>query len=446
MKKSLYPLCVLVFMMCSMAAFASTGSGYQFIAPVISGNTYTGPVGIELSPEIIAKTSRNLADLRIFDDLGNETPYVTYQLSLPDPVRFTWKVIDYQEKDRIQTIILESTCKNGWFKDLVINTTARDFNKEIEVYASPDNSNWDRIAFGSIYDFSSHINLTKTDIELPQTTQKYLKVILRNASDIKRADPSIELRYKDLEFIAGNRDTDNMIPIGGFTSAFLSRDYGKKILTGITIRDPAARLDKEGNTILDLGNINLPIEDISLKIQNRFYYREVELSVSASDDEKAYHTVGRNSVFRIPGVIEERNTVSFKQAQHTYARLKIINNDNPQLVVEEIRISWKPRYLYFIPEQGRTYTLYFGNSDSPQPGYESQRLVKNDFDSLIQYEKWDAGEVQINRDYSPAMDTGLKILLEKYLFNGLIILLAVLMGIWVFHLMKKIHLSGNPHE
>lgn len=446
MKKSLYPLCVLVFMMYSMAACASAESGYQFIAPVISGNTYTGPVGIELSPGIIAKTSRNLADLRIFDDLGNETPYVIYQLSLPDPIRFAWKVIDYQEKDLVQTIVLENTNKNGWFKDLVINTTARDFNKEIEVYASPDNIDWDRIAFGSIYDFSSHINLTKSNIELPQTNMTYLKVILRNAAGIEGADPSIELRYKDLEFIAGNRHTDNMIKIGGFTSSFFSRDYGKKTLTGITIRNPDSRLDKNGNTIFDLGNINLPIEEISLRIQNRFYYREVELSVSDSDDEKAYHTVGRKSVFRIPGVLEERNTVSFKQAQHACARLKIINNDNPQLIVEEMKISWKPRYLYFIPEQGRTYTLYFGNADSPKPGYESNRLVTGDFERLIQYEKWGTGEVQINEDYSPAMDAGLKKLLEKYLFNALIMVLAVLMGIWVFHLMKKIHLSGSPHE
>ena len=446
MKKCLYPLCVLAFMMCSIAAFASAGTGYQFIAPVISGNTYTGPVGIELTPGILAKTSRNLADLRIFDDLGNETPYVIYQLSRPAPVKFTWKVIDYQEKDRIQTIVLESTGKNGWFKDLVIHTTARDFNKEIEVYASPDTVNWGRIAFGTIYDFSSHIDLTKTDIEFPQTTLNYLKVILRDQSVIKDAEPSIELRYKDLEFIAEKRDTDKMIRIGGVTSSFFSRDYGKNTLTEITIRNPAAQLDKEGNTIFDLGNINLPIEEISLRIENRFYYREVELSVSASDDEKAYHTVGRKSVFRIPGVLEKKNTVSFKQAQHAYARLRIVNNDNPQLVVEEIKISWKPKHLYFIPEKGRTYTLYFGNSDSPHPRYELPRLVAGDFDRLTQYEKWDAGVVQINKDYSPAMDTGLKKLTEKYIFNGLIVLLAVLMGIWIFHLMKKIHLSGIPHE
>ncbi|MBN1255049.1 MAG: DUF3999 family protein, partial [Deltaproteobacteria bacterium] len=187
--------------------------------------------------------------------------------------------------------------------------------------------------------------------------------------------------------------------------------------------------------------VSLPIESVSLRIKNAYYYRNIELWTAETDDEQSYHRVAQNFVYKIPGVSEARDTLSFNQPQQAYVRLKVINHDNPPLQIEEVTIEWLRRNLYFIPEADRRYTLYCGGEDIQSPRYELGKLVPNRYDQLMGYAEWKIEALKKNEMYKPKADIRSKEKFETYVLIILVIILVCGLAIWTFRLMKKI--PGN---
>lgn len=440
MKILRYAVCLLILMgVGNRIAIAAERSDFRFEAFIQSGEESNVPVRLALAHNVIAETSRGFADLRLFDNLGVEIPYVIYTQHRPErpAAYFTWKVVDYQSADGTQIIFLERPVEGGAFTDVKMITTARDFQKVVTVYASDDRRFWKQIAADMVFDFSSHIDLRKTALELPETDALYLKVILKDTSKVIEHGEDIRLRYKDLEFTLSGVKTGD-IKIDGFSSHIGRRSPEEPYFDQAVFTHPKMFLDQDGNTVVALGRVNLPVERASLKIKNAYYYRRIELWVAETDEETAYARVAQDVVYRIPGISEAKHTLSFHQPQHAYVRLKVINHDNPPLQVEEVTITWVRRNLYFIPEAGRRYTLYCGGKDIRPPHYESQRLVPNRYDQLMRYAEWKVSALQENEVYKPKVDLRSKAKFEQYLLTMLMIVLACGMAYWTFRLMKKI--------
>jgi len=122
-------------------------------------------------------------------------------------------------------------------------------------------------------------------------------------------------------------------------------------------------------------------------------------------------------------------------------RLKIINKDNPPLTIENARIKWARRNLYFIPEKERSYTMYWGGLNIKRPDYELKKMISNQYDMLLSYDEWKIGNIQKNSAYAPRADGLLTQRVQKYLFVGLVLLLVFGLGFWVFNLLKKISMD-----
>lgn len=439
MKGLRYAICIFVLMGIGETALAAERSEFHLKAPITGTEESAVPVRLTLSREVLAETARGFTDMRLFDDLETEIPYVIYTQHRPKlpSAYFKWKVTDYQTADSTQTIIMERPKKGGAFNTVTLETTVRDFHKDIKIYISDDRRLWKPIATGTIFDFSSHINLRKTTLKLPVTDTRYLKVILNDKSKPMEQGENIRLRYKDLEFALSGLKIGE-IKIDGFTSTRGRTRPESPLFDHAEFPTPQAFLDKGKNTIVALGRVNLPIERTSLKIGNTYYYRNIELWIAETDDEKSYHRVAQDIVYKIPGISETRNTLSFNQPQHAYVRLKVINHDNPPLQIEEVTIEWLRRNLYFIPEADRRYTLYCNGEEIPVPRYELQKLVPNRYDQLMGYAQWKIEALQENEAYTPRADLRSKAQFEKYLLTVLVIVLVCGLGMWAFRLMKKI--------
>jgi hypothetical protein len=439
MKRLIYVACILALMGTWSIAGAVEQSDFRLKASLKADEKIGMPVRLALPRAVITETSRGFSDLRLFDDQGTEIPYVIYAQrgSTPTTQSFTWKVIDYQNIEGTQTIFLEGPAGNGFIRNLNINTKERDFNKSCKVYASTDRTFWQLIAHDSCFDFSSQIDLRKTTLKLPPTKARYLRVILKdNDKPIDRGE-DIRLRYKDLEFTLSGLKTGE-IKIDGFTSTLEGTKHEAPLFDHAVFTKPHTFLDKQKNTIVSLGRVNLPIEKASLKIKNTYYYRSIELWVAATDDEQSYQRVAQDVVYKIPGISSEKNTITYNQSQHAYVRLKVINHDNPPLQVEEVTIEWIRRNLYFIPEASRRYTLYCGGENIPTPRYELQKLVPDQHEQLMRYDEWKIGDLQKNEDYSPKPATPSQKPFERYLLTVLVILLVCGLAWWAFRLMKNI--------
>jgi hypothetical protein len=439
MKGLRYAISIVMFLGVGTITLAAERSEFRFKAPITANEESAVPVRLTLSREIIAETVRGFSNLRLFDNRGTEVPYCIYTQRQPAPAGKTiqWKVIDYYHKEGTQTIRLERRAGDGAAPDLTLRTKDRDFNKGAEIYASVDLRSWKLITTGSFFDFSSQIDLRNTTIKLPATNARYLKVILKDNVRVIDLGEDIRLRYKDLEFSLSGRMTGE-IKIDAFTSNLGRSRSEPPVFDSTTFSNPKAFLDKNKNTVVSLGRVNLPIERASLKIRNSYYYRSIELWTAETDDEKSYHRVAKDVVYKIPGLTEAQNTLSFNQPQQFYVMLKVINHDNPPLQIEEVTIAWLRRNLYFVPEADRHYTLYCGGEDIQAPRYEVEKLVPNRYDQLMGYAEWKIEGLQKNEVYKPKANPRSIEKLEKFLLTLLIIMLVCGLAIWTFRLMKKI--------
>jgi hypothetical protein len=293
------------------------------------------------------------------------------------------------------------------------------------------------IAHDSYFDFSSQIDLRKTTLKLPNTKARYLRIILKDNDRPIDLGDDIRLRYKDLEFTLSGLKAGE-IKIDGFTSTLGRTKHEAPLFDRAVFPKPHTFLDNEKNTIVSLGRVNLPIEKASLKINNTYYYRSIELWVAETDDEQSYRQVTQDIVYKIPGISSDKNTITYNQTQHVYVRLKVINHDNPPLHVEEVTIEWMRRNLYFIPESGHWYTLYCGGENIRAPRYELQKLVPNQHDQLMRYDEWKVGALQKNENYAPKPAMPSQKPFERYLLTVLVILLVCGLAWWAFRLMKNI--------
>lgn len=412
---------------------------FRFKAHMTGEKKVAVPVRVTLPKAVIENSDVDFNDIRIFDDRGMETPYIIYEESrlAPPPRSFTWKVVDYEVKQAIQSVVLERPKGAGTVADLNLITKARDFNKGIKILSSPDKLSWRLISAGAVFDFSSQIDLRKTGVRISDPGDPFLKVVLEDKSTSVPTGEDIGLRYKDLEFTLHGGRTD-ALSIDRFFSHLDQEIPVKGHFDETTFRDPKTFLDRDGNTIVELGRLYLPVHDITFEIRKDYFYRHIQFQVAHETGDGAYLPATSDVIFKMPHLGESKVSMTVRQPKTPYARLKIVNNDNPPLEVQSIKIRWIRRNLFFIPESGRDYRLLFGGEKFSPPRYEVDKIVPNKYDRLLSYAEWKIDEIQENEQYKPVSVIRSKVKLETTLFIILIIFLVIGLGVWTFKLMKKL--------
>ncbi|MCJ7771522.1 MAG: hypothetical protein MUP22_00135 [Desulfobacterales bacterium] len=433
---------IVLFFYAQGITIAADISDFRFRAAVKGQEKYTHPVRLMLPHEVIKNTSAGFSDVRLFDDTGAEIPYVIYAQSRHKDTSksFTWKIVDYQFMDTIQTIILERPKGIKIARDLKISTGAQDFARGVKIYTSQEQKTWELLADGSFFDFSSQVDFRKNEFKIQEIERRYLKVVVTDTAKPIAGEERMRFQYKDLSFSL-NETIKGEIKIDDFTS-YIGKEIREKYLHDeFIIQAPEAFTDKDGNTIIGLGELNIPADNVSLNIKNPYFYRHVELWIAEKDVEESYHISGKDVLYRIPDISDHKTTFSVHFMRPTHVRLKIINKDNPPLSVENVNIKWLRRNLYFMPEEGLSYTLYCGGGNIRMPDYELKKMIPNQYDKLMGYDEWIIGDLHANTGYAPKADDLLTQRVQSYLFIGLVLLLVCGLGFWVFKLMGK--MSGD---
>ncbi|GAK55665.1 hypothetical protein U27_02499 [Candidatus Vecturithrix granuli] len=420
-------------------SFAAERSEFEYFLPLEGAGEVDAPVRVALAPEVITLTSNQFADLRVFDDQGQETPFIIYTQQPVPAIAFDWQVLSYQSSAGMQTVVLERPAHiRGTVKELGVDTPNRDFEKELEIFASADQQSWKSLTRAVIFDFSSRINLRKTHLEFPATTAKYLKIQVHENIASQEQGENLRFRYKDLEFAVSEQPRTDELTLTRFHSQALPENARPVEFSHTIFAQPTISLDQDKNSIISLGRVNLPLERVNLRIGKGFFYRTVELFVAQQDQDDAHFSVAQDVIYRVPGIDEEKTSLEFRQTQYPYLRLKIVNHDNPPLTVQEVTVLWAQRDLYFIPEPGRSYALYCSGNAVQTPKYDIQQLIPPKYDRLLHYAEWQTGTLQKNPNYRAQADRDTRAKLERYLFIGFVILIAAALGWWMLQLMKKV--------
>lgn len=436
----LFVIFIVIFLLLNPASLATEQAAFRYTAQIENGHTKEVPNCLPLQREIISETRNGFSDLRVFDDLGNETPYVIYGEIKPQrrSKSFTFNVLLYNETDNVIEIVLERPKKGTAYKKIQFVTSNRDFKKSVRLMAGPDRDTWNEIASDTLFDFSSRIDLRKTTIEIPETDFPYLKVIIQNDLEARQEGTDIKFKYDGLELsVDGNRA--KIFRIDRVNGSKGISTPAVEVYDDASFNDLDTSIDTDGNTVIKLGLVNLPVTELTLRVDNPYYHRIVELWTSNTDEKDSYQKAGKGSIYKISGMNKPEDTIRFQQPQRKYIQLKILNGDNPQLQTSEIKIAWVRQNLYFVPVPERTYALCYGADNVNIPQYELKKLIAPEYDKLKQYEIISVNKIQSNPNYTPSVTTVNTMgKLEKSLFTGVILVLVCGLGFWVYRLMKKI--------
>ncbi len=437
----------------SLIIIFSLLTGFMFISPIqalgpqdfqwmarLVGEVRNGEAArVPLSATIISKTHSRFRDLRLFNSKGVEIPYVIYEDYIPAVPEKTVSltVKEFIDSETSEIFILKKAQHSEKIDSMELQTSARDFKKNVLVEASTDTHSWSPLAQDVIFDFSSHVNLRKTTFPIPETDSLYYRITIEK-SDAKptESDP-IHLQYRDLIFSTQDNHTQRF-KVDSFTGHSVGREHELRTVDSISINQPQSFTDKDGNSLIHLGEINLPLAIISFVVEDTYFYRPVEVQVNHTRDDDAFRTIFHGIIHQIPGESQGCLDLKVDMEQTPLIRLIIRNGDNPPLTIHKINLVWNRRVLYFHPREGETYSLTFGNKTIPQPNYETAHLIPNDVLNLRKLTEWTIAEISNNPSYSPGLDEIGHRNIQEWVLNAAVILLLTGLAYWGVVLLNRI--------
>lgn len=413
----------------------------------LDGATRPGVIRVWLPRGVVSVAARDYSDIRLFDDLSREVPYVIYEDRGATSLRdyFGLKVLAYRDLPEGGQVIVERPDNRPALNGLVFHTANRNFQKLVTVETSADRRNWKEWRRDTIFDFSSRVDLRQTEMALPATPDKYLRLTWRDhaATSATATAGQLHIRYQGLEVALQDKPGTSPFRLEG-VSGWLGENLTRESMFDrvIDLVPDKVALNDKGNSVLtaDLGNV--PLNGVEIDVAApEYFYRRARVWAVAADKATPDSCVGEGWIYHLPGMAQAQTKIRISGVTTATLLLEIINGDNLPLTIKRVNWLWPLHNLYFFAEEGRSYALHFGAVGMARPDYETARLLSesqvNSSSGQALYPAVQLATVEKNPLYRPPV---------KPLFNeqsgrwGLIALVLVFgagLGYWAFSLLKQ---------
>ena len=314
----------------------------------------TGLMKINLPVETLDVARPALEDLRLYDDAGDEIPYVLTR-PVPSP-----KVIQTAKSFQVSlnastTVITLETGLAQPLDGVTLETPAGDFIKAVRVEGSVDGKNWRALVQGQPI-FRQSYGAANLIISFPPTAAKWLRLTV----DDQRSQP---------------------VP---FTGARVHAATGEPAPVEAIPVTIAERDENPGETrlALNLGAANLDVASLQIETTEPLYTRQVSIAVpQISEDTIREQMIGQGVIYRvaIEGQPASEN-LSVPLENRVPSReliLFIKNGDSPPLSIKTVRAERRPVYLVFLARQPGAFHLLTGNARCAAPRYDLAALNMN---------------------------------------------------------------------
>lgn len=315
-----------------------------------------GAVRLDLTPEVLDAAASNLADLRLLDPQGRETPFARVR---PAPVPAARPVTPPFEVKLIEgatVVTVRAETAEAWLA-AELEAAPGDFMKSAALESSADGEQW--TALGSGLPVFRRGSTQRTRLLLNEARTKFLRITLDD-----RQTPPLPITGVTL------------VPVAPTTpqARTLRQDVG------ISQREEFA-----GETVLtlDLGAAHLAVTALEVETSAAAFSRPVTLTERRLQDEVvAEHPLGRGLLARLPsasatGPVEVTwaGVAQRPLAPPREVFLHLQNGDSPPLPVAAVAIHRLQREVVFNAEQAGVWTLLVGNPEAPSPSYDLARFA-----------------------------------------------------------------------
>ncbi len=313
-----------------------------------------GLMKISLPPGTLDAARPALEDLRLYDDAGNELPFL---ITHPTP---SPKAVQSARSFRVAlnptaTVITLETGLAQPLDGVTLESPAQNFIKAVRVESSSNGENWQPLAQGQpiFHQFSGAGNLM---ISFSPTAAKWLRLTI----DDQRSSP---------------------VP---FTGARVHAADVEAIPSEVQNVAIAERDENPGETrlTLNLGTANLDVASVKIETDEPLFTRAVTVAMpQVTEAGVIEQTVGSGVIYRV--AIEDRppsGNLAVPLETKIPARefVLLIRNDNsPPLPITAVRVERRPVYLVFLARSAGTFHLLTGNKFCAAPKYDLAALGEN---------------------------------------------------------------------
>ncbi|MBF0317771.1 MAG: hypothetical protein HQL04_06310 [Nitrospirae bacterium] len=436
-------LLLVCLLLIPVSVSALTQADFQYTAEI---NGVTRPntlYRIHLTPEVLDKCSPGCNDLRLLDKDNNEVPYVILQDILPaDKVEtYALQITHYKAGDTRADIVMKMPRTYKPVSTIELSIADRDFNKKAVLYASRNGTDWDFITQEGIYDFTSQVDLRKTNLQFSASDYPLYRLILTDAdvaTDGSRQ--TIHLKYDGLDFSAfgvkNKKVRINAVTASTTATARQRVVYDKKVFS-----DLLTKLDDRKNTVFVVESA-VPASSATLETSNPYYYRKVDVyyAIPGQSGSYSYGFYAAHYVYSFPLVGQGASKDYFDLPPNPGRQYKfVVNNaNNPPLVVKSVTLGWIKRDLFFVSlKDSGGYVLCFGGSGLKAPQYDLASFVNQNNYFERPFESVGPVSVALNTYYKPPSQH-LSRRVEKTILTIVIVTLVALIGVWMYRLSAKV--------
>jgi hypothetical protein len=318
------------------------------------GVATSGLVKMSLPVQTLDSARPMLEDLRLYDDAGNEVPYMIWR---PVPVpKAVQAAKSFQNRlNPTTTLITLETGLTQPVDRVSLESPAGNFLKAVRVESSMDGQRWQLLVQGQPI-FSQPWGANHLQVSFPPVVAKWLRISV----DDQRSPP-VPFTGACIYAAAGEPAPEELMPVE------------------ITERD-----ENPGETrlALNLGAANLSIAAVQVESPEPLFMRPITLAVpQMSEDAIREQIIGQGSVYRvaIAGQSASENLAMplEKLLRSRELVLLIKNGDSPPLSISAVRVHRRPVYLVFLARQTGTYHLLSGNANCDAPHYDLAGLTMN---------------------------------------------------------------------
>ncbi len=401
--------------------------------PLAPGSFYRARI---LVP-VIRSADGDLRDLRLFDGNDKEIQFVILGNSSlrKSPVSFVADITDYSNDGSRAVIKMNLGKKPVTVKKIILDIQEKDFQRSILLEGSADGNNWSFVTEGIIFDFSSRVNLRKTEVEFKPVSYSQFRLTLTNTDESRTGDSRISLKYDGLDFSISGKELKE--PKISRISFLTPEEEGIKIYDESEVIRPETYIDKSGNTLMDIES-SFPLEKVTLSVSDSFYYRNVRIYRLNEKGDQSFSAEGYIYSFPVSGISETRDWLDCRIQASEKIRIEIVNGDNPPLSVENIKFQWTAKSLFFMASQSEgDYRLYFGNDTVRAPRYELARFIRKDNLHEHDFNETGLSEISVNERFKKVRTPEERTSFHKKILTAAVLFFVVILAFWLFRIVKR---------
>jgi hypothetical protein len=370
---------------------------------------------IVLNPQITSRLKSDYSDVRIYDNGGNEVPYL---LKTAQPVSLSneyknYDIIERSYKKGCCTYLIVQNAKKEKIDNIILKIKNADANKKIKLSGSEDNKSWFIIKedynFNSIY--SSTESVVEQMLAFPLSDYEYFRIDINDSLS----------------------NPINVMSAGYYVSRFKNAEFIDVPPPSITQRDSA----KSKKSFVDI-SFDKPyyMDKILFEVKGpENFYRDAELLIMNPLDT----TRQFNYFAGITLSSRTENSVESNRLLVKELRLIIYNEDNSPLKVSSVQAGEKKSYLVARLSSNGSYILKYSDVRLMAPSYDLRYyedkipadLHELNLASIINIEN----KAEMVEKFTPFFKS-------NWFIWGAILLVALLLGFMTVRMMREMK-DGN---